>query len=198
MASSLGSGGSAAILGGAMTRMHGPVLFLLLMVLLGFSRLITSAQSDALVEREARVRALMVDLLAASLEAVARDRPHPGLREPFLSRFPTLQARPELGTESISYADDGDYMYGLAATRTTGTDAAGSIHGFVLRAWPQDFGDTGDLEFQASDDGQLWEGSNSTGRSGTGFGFPPDFPQRDMDRRDAGWKPLVEPGEAHR
>jgi hypothetical protein len=198
MSSSLGSGGSAAILGGAMTRMHGPALFLLLVILLGLSRLITSSRADALVEREARARAVMGDLLAASLEAVARDRPHPGLREPFLSRFPTLHARPELSTESISYADDGDYLYGLAATRTTGTESASSSHGFVLRAWPQDFGDTGDLEFQASDDGQLWEGSNSSGRSGAGFGFPPDFPQRDMDRRDAGWEPLGEAGTAHR
>jgi hypothetical protein len=198
MASSLGRGRLAAILGRAMTRVHGPLLFLLLLALLGLTRLVAGLRADALLEHENRARALMGELVAASLEVVAHDRPHPGLREPFLSRFPTLEARPELGTELISYADDGDYLYGLAAVIGTSANAAGSHQGFVLRSWPLSFGSSGDLEFQASDDGRLWEGSNCSGRSGTGFGFPPAYPDSDLNRSEAGWTQLAEAVTPHR
>lgn len=179
-----------------MTRVHGPVLFVALLVLLASMRLVAGARSTGLAENEARARALMGELTAASVEDVARGRPPPGLREPFLSRFPTLRERSELGSELISYADDGAYLYALA--ETSGTDDAGGQPGFVLRAWPLRFGGSGDLEFQASDDGVLWEGMNCSGRSGTELGFPPPFPDPELGRSTAGWIPLAGTAAAHR
>jgi len=184
MASSLGRGLRAAILARAMTRLHGPVLFLLLLLLLGVVRAVAGAQANGLVEREAQARETVEALLAASLQAVGAGHAHPGLRGDFLARFPSLQPRPELGNEAISYADDGEYLYALAAAST----ATGQ--GFILRAWPLRFGHTGDVEFEGAEDGVLWEGMNCVGRSGTDVGFPPLFPDPDLDRATAGWTPL--------
>lgn len=172
-----------------MTRLHGPVLFLLLLLLLVIVRAVAGAQASGLVEREARARETVEALLAASLQEVGRGAAHPGLRGDFLARFPTLQARPELGNEAVSYADDGEYLYALAAA------SGGGGVGFILRAWPLRFGGTGDLEFEAADDGVLWEGMNCSGRSGTEVGFPPLFPDPDLGRSTAGWIPLA---TAHR
>ena len=179
-----------------MTRLHGPVLILALLLLLAVQRLWAGAHSAGLAEHEDRARELMRELTAASVAAVAGGRPHPGLREPFLSRFPRLQSRADLGTELISYADDGEYLYGLAATR--GADDAAPSEGFVLRAWPLRFGGTGDLEFQSSDDGVLWEGMNCSGRSGTDSGFPPPYPDPELSRPTAGWIALTGAVAAHR
>jgi hypothetical protein len=196
MASSLGSGPEPAILGRAMTRVHGPVLFVALLALLVGMRLVAGWRSTGLAENEVRARALVGELSAASLEEVAHGRAPPTLREPFLSRFPALEARSELGTELISYADDGAYLYGLAVI--SGSDETGGQPGFVLRAWPLRFGGSGDLEFQASDDGVLWEGMNCSGRSGTESGFPPPFPDPDLGRSTAGWIALTGAPAAHR
>jgi hypothetical protein len=196
MASSLGSGRQPAILGRAMTRVHGPVLFVALLALLVGMRLVASSRSTGLAENEGRARVLMGELAAASIAEVARGQPPPGLREPFLSRFPTLEARSELGSELISYADDGAYLYGLA--EVSGADETGGRPGFVLRAWPLRFGGSGDLEYQASDDGILWEGMNCSGRSGTERGFPPPFPDPELGRSTAGWIPLTGAAAVHR
>lgn len=168
----------------AMTRLHGPVLFLLLLLMLVVVRAVAGSQASGLVEREAQARETVQALLAASLQEVGRGRAHPGLRGDFLARFPTLHERPELGNEAVSYADDGEYLYALAAA------SSGGGHGFILRAWPLRFGATGDLEFEAADDGVLWEGMNCSGRSGTEVGFPPLFPDPDLGRSTAGWTPL--------
>ena len=169
---------------------------MLLLVLFGLLRAVCGARASSLVEHEAEARERARALMAASQETVAGGRPHPGLRGAFLARFPELRARPELGGELISYADDGEYLYGLATASSA--EAAGPRQGFVLRAWPLRFGSSGDIEFQAGDDGILWEGMNCLGRSGTDTGFPPPFPDPDLQRRDAGWVPLEEPIAAHR
>jgi hypothetical protein len=60
--------------------------------------------------------------------------------------------------------------------------------GWVLRAWPREFGVTGDLEFHIDDLGDVWHGQNEVGRSGTIEGFPPKFPDKEIGRpRQAVW-----------
>lgn len=181
-----------------MSRLRGPLLFVLLLTVLAGTRCYSGARASAMVEHEHTARALMGELLEASLAAVASGRPHPGFSAAFLERFPTLEARPELGTGLISYADDGDYLYALAVVSGVGAGSGGPREGFVLRAWPLDFGSTGDLEYQATEDGRLWEGMNYSGRSGTDFGFPPLFPEPDLSRIDAGWMPLGDAVPAHK
>ena len=169
-----------------MTRLHGPILFLLLLLMLVVARAVAGSRASGLVEREASARQTVQELLAASLREVGRGKPHPGLRGEFLAGFPTLHERADLGNESVSYADDGEYLYALAAA-----SSGSGGQGFILRAWPLRFGGPGDLEFEAADAGVLWEGMNCSGRSGTDVGFPPLFPDPDLGRSTAGWVPLA-------
>jgi hypothetical protein len=189
------------MLGCAMTRLHGPLLTLLLLSALAGTRLLGQSRAAAMVEHEDSARRMMGELIAASRETMTRGRAHPGLRAAFLQRFPQLTERTGLASDAVSYADDGDYLFALAPSSATGDGAdgtGGSRQGFVLRAWPLDFGVTGDLEFHATDDGLVWEGQNSLGRSGTEVGFPPLFPEPELLAPGAGWTSGPGPAPAHR
>ena len=101
-----------------------------------------------------------------------------------------MKALPELGIDQITYARDDVYMYGAATNtrRDPATDVL--IHGYILRAWPLQFGRTGDAEFQLSESGVLWEGQNRLGRSATDYGFPPTFPAPELGQPGAAWWPI--------
>jgi hypothetical protein len=77
-----------------------------------------------------------------------------------------------------AFASDDVYVYGVGLTRGGGDEDGPP--GSVIRAWPLRFGITGDAEFVIDEGGQLWEGLNEVGRSGTTNGFPPPFPEGDL------------------
>ncbi|GJM20192.1 MAG: hypothetical protein DHS20C15_01070 [Planctomycetota bacterium] len=97
---------------------------------------------------------------------------------------------------TAAYAQDRSYMYGLAQLAERDAQSGTLRQLWVLRAWPLDFGVTGDAEFQLGTDGVLWEGQNLRGRSGTDTGFPPPFPEPDVTTRPGGW--WTRPRPAHR
>jgi hypothetical protein len=175
-------------------RSIGFVVFVGLLLLAGLVRWHESRRASGLLEAEDRTRTALAALYDASRLATEDGVRHPGLRGKILAGVPGLQPVPDLGTEQISYARDAEYMYGLA-TRTI-PDARTSVvrQGFVLRAWPVEFGSTGDLDFQLADDGELWQGQNLVGRSGTSVGFPPRFPDPAVGKPDEAWWTVPLPG----
>jgi hypothetical protein len=150
-------------------------------------RVMESRRADALLDGEARARATLAALLRASRPFTERGAPHPGLRGEVLQAAPGLQPLTDLGTEGISYAEDGAYMYALARHPHREEPAGTLVEGWVLRAWPLRFGATGDAEYYLTEAGQLWEGQNRLGRSGTEQGFPPPFPDPDVGQPKAPW-----------
>jgi len=177
----------------AMTRHAGPLLLVLLLLGVGGLRWLDGRRSQALLDGEARARQVLLALGAACEAEQARADGTPGLHGPVLAAAPGLRARPDLGGEAISYAEDDVYVYGFATLshRDPVTDAL--VTGFVLRAWPRRFGITGDLEYQLGDDGVLWEGQNRLGRTGTEYGFPPPFPDPAIGQPRAPWWPAPLP-----
>lgn len=168
-----------------MSRRLGPLLPLLLVGLLLLVRETQVRAADRLARGEERAVSVLHALADAAREA---DDAAPRLA-PLLhaaSTLTPLQVDPALAGE-VDYARDRSYVYGLARLLRR-DDASGELRGdWVLRAWPLDFGHTGDAEFQLASDGVLWEGQNLRGRSGTETGFPPPFPEPEVGDRPAHW-----------
>jgi hypothetical protein len=158
-----------------LNRSIGFVVFVCLLLLAALLRWHAGTRADGLIENEARTCRTLAALYDASAEATQAGAPHPGLRAGFLSGVPDLTPIPGLGTEQISYARDADYMYALATRTTPDAHTSATRQGFIMRAWPLEFGATGDVEFRLADDGILWQCQNLSGRSGTDVGFPPRF-----------------------
>ncbi|MFT7464999.1 MAG: hypothetical protein ACI9EF_003359 [Pseudohongiellaceae bacterium] len=92
-----------------------------------------------------------------------------------------------LSKPGVEFAADSVYVYGLAQTTAPFESGKGPRHGFILRAWPVEFGVTGDLQFHADSRGNSFQGQNNKGRSGVTVDFPPPFPATDLGSRGAGW-----------
>ena len=176
-----------------MSRSLGVLLLVLLLLGSVGLRLLESRRADALLDGEAHARASIGALARASLAISQQGRSHPGLRGALLDAAPGLEALPDLGTEELSYARDGVYMYGLATRSHRDSPTGPLLQGWVLRAWPLRFGVTGDAEYHMSEDGRLWEGSNHLGRSGTAAAFPPPFPDPGIGQPRAAWWPVPLP-----
>jgi len=147
----------------------------------------------AILAAEAAVRTKIVALHEDAMRVLARGAPHPGLA-------PLAAQRPELGIATLDpsrwdppldfeVGRDDVYVYGLTDTTERDPQSGTRVHGYVLRAWPRRYGETGDLEFQITDDGRLFVGQNRVGRSGFARGFPPPFPATELGtpRGEATW-----------
>ncbi len=172
-----------------MGRALGIVLLLATLLAGAGLRLLESRRADALLAGESRARATMEALVQASLPITRRGDGHPGLRGAVLDAATGLVAWPDLGTAEISYAHDDVYAYGLATRSRRDAPDGPLVQGWVLRCWPLRFGVTGDVEYHASEDGRLWEGQNRLGRSGIERGFPPPFPDPELDLPKGPWRP---------
>lgn len=111
------------------------------------------------------------------------------LREGGQPRLATLLAAPELSAlvmleltvaPDLAFARDQVYIYGMARSVR---------QGYVLRAWPVEFGITGDLQFHLDGQGHYFEGQNNKGRSGVTVDFPPPFPAPKVGSVRDGWWP---------
>jgi hypothetical protein len=174
-----------------MSRTMGLLLLLLLLLAAAAVRWEDQRRADSLLAGEARARATLVAIAAQIQERLASGTPHAGLRGDVLAALPGLQVLPDSGTGEISYAHDDVYVYGCASRQHRDPETGEVLPGFLLRAWPLRFGTTGDLEYQLGDDGQLWEGQNRSGRSGTDYGFPPLFPDPFIGQPRAPWWPVA-------
>jgi hypothetical protein len=175
-----------------MGRTSGILLLAVVLLAMGGLRAYGHWQARQVLASEEAARETLAALAAASTEAVSRG-PHPGLTETFLAGHPGLRPLPELTVAQVSYATDGRYLYGLAAR--TLSDDGGPTHGFVLRAWPLEFGVSGDVEFHVTEDGRLWQSQNVIGRSGTRYGFPPRFPEPEIGQQGSPWWTELKPGQ---
>jgi len=151
------------------------------------------AEAEAILAAEEATCTKIVALHELSMRILARGEPHPGLAW-------LVGELPELGLASVPSADfdpppecelalDEVYVYGLTDTIERDPRTGERSFGYVLRAWPRRYGETGDLEFHVADDGRLFGGQNRVGRSGFERGFPPPFPEPDLDtaRGEASW-----------
>jgi hypothetical protein len=160
------------------------LILVVLLVLVGMAqRSSTVDQARQLLDAERQARATVSELYRRSVAYTAKSEPHPGLAS-IIEDMPELQLIAGESTIDLAYARDDVYIYGLTTT-SSGTGRV--IRGFILRAWPQEFGLTGDREFQIQQDGVLWMGLNRKGRSGTGFGFPPQFPDPEFAKPNPPW-----------
>ena len=178
-----------------MTRWIGSFAIVLVLAGIGVVRADAGRRADAILRGEARARAAVAALQAASARATADGSMHPGLVAPFLAAVPGLRPRPDLGRGEVSFAEDDVYLYGLQPLVRRDPANGRTRPGWVLRAWPSSFGRTGNREFQADDSDAVLEGQNRTGRSGTSYGFPPDFPAPATDGPRSGWWPLDSGGD---
>ena len=105
---------------------------------------------------------------------------------------PELQRRSDLDDGRTTYAQDEAYLYGLAVS-AAGEREPNSPPGFVLRAWPLEFGVSGDYEYMVTDAGPAWEGANIIGRSGTARAFPPSYPREPEPKKRSPWWPIELP-----
>lgn len=108
------------------------------------------------------------------------------LQAPELSGVTMLH---ELSKAGMAFAHDEVYVYGLAQTTQPLSTGNGPRDGFILRAWPINFGVTGDLQFHLDSKGGCFHGQNNKGRSGVTVDFPPPFPAPDLRSRRSGWWP---------
>ena len=95
----------------------------------------------------------------------------------------------ELSRTGLAFAHDEVYVYGMAQTTTALSVGKGPRNGFMIRAWPIDFGITGDLQYHIDSQGNYFHGQNNKGRSGVTIDFPPPFPAPDLRSRRSGWWP---------
>jgi len=165
-----------------MLRATGLVLTLMLVGLMVAFRATSDQRAERLLAGEARAHRQISALVRAARIELDAGAPHPGLAA-VLHAGEGLRLLPELGGARVEFATDGAYLYGLAPTSTVADDGS-ARHGYVLRAWPREYGVTGDVEFHVRADGNLWIGQNQTGRSGVERGFPPPFPEPDLDDPD--------------
>jgi len=175
---------------GPFTRIAGPILFLAVLGLMFGLRIAERRSAEALLAGETVARRTIAALHAVSLDAVSKGQAHPGLRDGLLAELPDLTPLPDLSTDSISYAHDEVYIYGVATNSLRDPETSTISEGYILRAWPLRYGRTGDAEFQLSQSGVLWEGQNRLGRSGTDYDYPPAFPEAEVGKPGAAWWPI--------
>ncbi len=174
-----------------MTR-HAGLIIIILLALVGVSlRWWTYERTDRLLAGEARALETFMALHEASQAIVDAGRPHPGLAA-LLDAGPDLELLETESSVGHSYARDDVYMYGLATRDIVNEDVR--TYGYILRAWPREFGSTGDQEYHIQQDGRLWLGANERGRSGIERGFPPMFPDPLLGKRKVAWW-LAEPDQ---
>jgi hypothetical protein len=183
-------------MGRRMGRRLGPLLLVVLLLAAAGVRVAQSARAGRLLAGEAQARATLAELHRACAALAQDGRVVPDLPGRALAGVPGLRRLPDASREAVVYARDEGYLYGLATQVRTDTETDRTRQGWILRAWPADFGTTGDREYQLADDGVLWEGQNRLGRSGTRHGFPPDFPEPEVGQPRAPWWQVPLP--AHR
>jgi len=169
-----------------MTRRLGPLLVVALALAALGLRLSESARADTLLAGQARARDTLAALQAACLELTRSGRVRADLEHAAPAAVQGLRVLPESGPE-VAYVTDEDYVYALTeeTRRESGSDHV--VQGWLMRAWPANFGHTGTREYLLAEDGVLWEGQNRLGRSGTDQGFPPALPEPDLGLPRAGW-----------
>jgi len=176
-----------------MPRRLGPFLPLLLVGLLLMMRETQTRAAERIGRGEQRALQVL-DALGNAAERVAGGAPR--LDELLagvdaVERF-AVEAPP--GSD-VDYARDRSYVYALARFTQRDVETNTLRSDWLLRAWPLDFGRTGDAEYQLGSDGVLWEGQNLRGRSGTETGFPPPFPEPEIADRPASWWKRPRPGQ---
>ncbi|HEX5011865.1 MAG TPA: hypothetical protein VFY71_15840 [Planctomycetota bacterium] len=176
-----------------MSRVAGPLLLLLLVLVGAGLRLQESARSERLQQGEAAALATLADLQQACRELVSDGNPRSDLARAALAALPALRPLQGPSTDAIAYATNDAYVYGLASQTRRDERSGHLAPGWILRAWPARFGVTGNREFQVADDGQAWEGQNRLGRSGTDYAFPPDFPDPEIGQPRTPWWPVELP-----
>lgn len=180
-------GGTATARKGGMTRFGGFLITGLLLILAFLLHASGQAAADALADGETRGRETIHELYRRSQTALARGEAHPGLEallEPEAGDDLGLTVLTELGSEQLAFARDEAYVYGLATTFQSGFRRR---YGFAIRAWPLDFGRTGDREFTVTEAGYLLEGFNPKGRSGHAKDELPPLPTPGLDDPHAPW-----------
>lgn len=165
------------------TRYTGLLLLLVLVIAGILLRTQSRHRSHRLLDGEKHARAMVERLYEASIEFTRRREAHPGLAQ-LAEDLPELETLTDAGAGEQSYARDDVYVYGIT---TTATGTARPSYGFILRAWPRDFGVTGDHEFYVTEEGAFWEGVNERGRSGLRYGFPPPFPDPAVGNSRNSW-----------
>jgi hypothetical protein len=183
-------------MGGRMARRFGSLLLALLLLLAAALRWQESARADRLLDGEARARATLAGLQRECARLVAGSRAPEDFARRVLAAVPALRQLPDVSTEALAYAADDVYAFGVATQVRRDEPGTRTRPGWILRAWPLEFGVTGDREYQLSEDGTLWEGQNRVGRSGTRAGFPPAFPEPEIGLPKTPWWPVELP--AHR
>ncbi len=175
-----------------MGRVLGPIVFLALVAVTFVIRDIEHDQARRLIEGEALGRAMCRRIEAVARPIVAGGRALPGFGA-LVEHFPELVPMPGERGAAPTYATDAVYIYGLSTRVLRGEDGQ-ARHDYILRAWPLDFGVTGDLEFLIQD-GVFWEGRNRLGRSGTEIAFPPPFPATEVNDPRPPWWRVDRPAE---
>lgn len=168
-----------------MLRASGLIITLVLVLLIVAFRDQANQRAERLLAGEAAAHRTVSALVRASRLELDQGDPHPGLAA-IMHAADGLQAIPELSDGQIGYARDASYIYGLSRTSTVLEDGRAQ-HGYVLRAWPVEYGGTGDVEYHVREDGNLWIGQNQKGRSGVERGFPPPYPEPDISEARARW-----------
>lgn len=176
-----------------MERRLGPVILGLLVLLAGLLRCHESARAGQILEGEAHALETLVALEDACVRLAGDGETHPDFARQALAAVPSLEPLADLGAESVAYAADEVYVYGVAAQAKRDERSGRLLSGWIVRAWPVAFGLTGDREYQLADDGLLWQSQNRAGRSGTTTGFPPGFPEPDVGLPRAPWRPVERP-----
>ena len=164
-----------------MTRFGGYLITGLLLLTAFLLHASSRAAADSLVAGEARGRETIRELYDRSTRALALGQAHPGLEAllaPEAGDDLGLTLLTELGTEQRAFAKDHAYVYGLATTFQSGFRRR---YGFAIRAWPLEYGRTGDREFS------ITEGVNPKGRSGHAKDGLPPLPTPGVDDPQSPW-----------
>ncbi len=172
------------------SRFYGSLLLILLLAG-GFGLRHRSLQRTARIfEGEARAEARLQDL-AGTFQREFQADVSPAKRLASLGRQVGLTPLQGTGDDSSAFAQDNFYVYGLGLTSVVDSKTGRHRPSWALRAWPRQFGVTGDLEYHVNDRGVLWHGQNEVGRSGTDAGFPPSFSKREFEdsKQKSWWRP---------
>ena len=175
-------------------RLAGPFIVVVLLIVVAGLRLSAIQRSETLRANEFQALDVLMDAFRSCRAATRRRQPNPGILS-VAEAHSTLRALPEISSEAVEYARDEHYMYALGKTLLPNPQGD-LVDGWVLRAWPVEFGVTGDAEYHVDQRGVFHMGQNQLGRSGTTVAFPPPFPQPQLDsgRYAAWWQmPLPEP-----
>jgi hypothetical protein len=170
------------------SRFTGMAVFILLVGLCVALRFRAENRAERLLANESLAGQQVVELGLALEARMAAGQEGATLLD-VLEQMPRLEPLDAPRTETANYARDAIYAYGLGLTQEPDAPSGARRAGWVLRAWPLEFGRTGDIEFHLDDRGTFWKGQNEVGRSGTERGFPPPYPQPGITQRGQPWWP---------